>query len=227
MANSAGNDGPGVSTVGSPASVPWITTVAASTTRQSFEATLTVTRAERDDLRARRLRGPRTPAGPLVDGEASGLPDVDPAQAAGCLPGTLDATKVLGKNVLCFAATACARCGRARWRRRAASASCSPTPRAARRCSPTTTGSRIHISHADGLRVKALIGPDTVAQSTPGRATALPRGAIMADFSSRGPQTAVPDIGKPDVTAPGVQILAGAAPTSRRARPSCPASCSR
>ena len=33
----------------------------------------------------------------------------------------------------------------------------------------------------------------------------------MAAFSSRGPQTAMPDLPKPDVTAPGVQILAGAA----------------
>ena len=42
---------------------------------------------------------------------------------------------------------------------------------------------------------------------------------MLAAFSSRGPQTAVPDIAKPDLSAPGVQILAGAAtapaPTSR------------
>ena len=35
----------------------------------------------------------------------------------------------------------------------------------------------------------------------------------MAVFSSRGPNGAVADIIKPDVTAPGVQILAGASPT--------------
>ena len=35
----------------------------------------------------------------------------------------------------------------------------------------------------------------------------------MADFSSRGQNRAAPDIIKPDVTAPGVNILAGASPT--------------
>jgi hypothetical protein len=44
---------------------------------------------------------------------------------------------------------------------------------------------------------------------------------VLAAFSSRGPQTAVPDIAKPDVTAPGVNILAAASPTpaSSDARP--------
>lgn len=38
------------------------------------------------------------------------------------------------------------------------------------------------------------------------------RGNVMADFSSRGPYPVVPSWIKPDVTAPGVQILAGATP---------------
>ena len=37
-------------------------------------------------------------------------------------------------------------------------------------------------------------------------------GDIMAGFSSRGPYPNVPDWIKPDVTAPGVQILAGVTP---------------
>ena len=45
----------------------------------------------------------------------------------------------------------------------------------------------------------------------------------MAVFSSRGPNGAAADIIKPDVTAPGVQILAGNSPNAvhRRARASC------
>ena len=35
---------------------------------------------------------------------------------------------------------------------------------------------------------------------------------MLAAFSSRGPQIAVPDLPKPDVTAPGVNILAGNTP---------------
>ena len=42
VANSAGNAGPGESTVGSPASVPWLTTVAAASLARTFEATATI-----------------------------------------------------------------------------------------------------------------------------------------------------------------------------------------
>ncbi len=70
----------------------------------------------------------------------------------------------------------------------------------------------VHVSFTDGTRVKALIARGTTAELTAGSATGLPRGGILAAFSSRGPQTAVPDIPKPDVTAPGVNILAAAAP---------------
>ena len=69
-----------------------------------------------------------------------------------------------------------------------------------------------HVNFTDGKRVKDAIarGPIT-ASLTAGQGRRRTPARVMAAFSSRGPQKAVPDIPKPDVTAPGVQILAGAA----------------
>ena len=75
---------------------------------------------------------------------------------------------------------------------------------------------------ASASRTRSPRGPGhrRADQGTAGAAT---RDRVMAAFSSRGPQTAVPDLPKPDVTAPGVQILAGAAdqpaPTPTRCAP--------
>jgi hypothetical protein len=86
----------------------------------------------------------------------------------------------------------------------------------------------MHVSYEDGLAIKAYI-----ASTKPGQGggnalgkkaeaaivsgVASPRdGSVMAYFSSRGP-TGAPasaDIIKPDVTAPGVQILAGNSPAA-------------
>jgi hypothetical protein len=71
----------------------------------------------------------------------------------------------------------------------------------------------IHVSHQDGLAIKALIDdPASDAKAAISDSTAIDTApAVLAQFSSRGPQTAVPDLAKPDVTAPGVNILADAA----------------
>jgi hypothetical protein len=74
----------------------------------------------------------------------------------------------------------------------------------------------VHLNLTNGMAVKNFIATRTGerASLTQGRATATPAtGDVMAAFSSRGMDRAAPDIIKPDVAAPGVQILAGASPT--------------
>jgi subtilisin family serine protease len=68
----------------------------------------------------------------------------------------------------------------------------------------------VHIDVADGVAfVDFMTANETVSASwTEGVASEVP-GDVMAGFSSRGP---VGDFLKPDVTAPGVQILAGNSP---------------
>jgi len=69
----------------------------------------------------------------------------------------------------------------------------------------------VHLNGDQGETFTAFIAahPGTTAQFTAGEKV-QGRGDVMADFSSRGPGG---DWLKPDITAPGVQILAGHTPT--------------
>ncbi|MGH8914803.1 MAG: S8 family serine peptidase, partial [Acidimicrobiia bacterium] len=79
------------------------------------------------------------------------------------------------------------------------------------------------VTNSDGLELKAYIaekGDEATVEITAGE-TERQKGNKMADFSSRGPvgTPASPDIIKPDVTAPGVNILAGNTPTPSLSAP--------
>jgi hypothetical protein len=69
----------------------------------------------------------------------------------------------------------------------------------------------LNISHADGVTLKAWVatGSGHTATITGTQFDVDPaNGDVMAAFSSRGANPSVPDVIKPDVTAPGVDILA-------------------
>ncbi len=73
VANSAGNSGPGAGTVGSPASVPWLTTVGASTLARAFISTVTVKGAsETFTIKGASVTN-ALPDTPLVDSASAGL----------------------------------------------------------------------------------------------------------------------------------------------------------
>ena len=90
VATSAGNNGPDPGTVGSPGSVPWLTTVGASTQPRSFDGTVT-------------LGNGMSYTGTSFTGSLASAPLVDAAAAGNdlCLLGSLDATPVDGAIVLC------------------------------------------------------------------------------------------------------------------------------
>jgi hypothetical protein len=69
----------------------------------------------------------------------------------------------------------------------------------------------VHLSSGPGAQLKLFLSahPNTTATFTAGTKTTA-QGDVMASFSSRGP---VGDWIKPDITAPGVQVLAGNTPT--------------
>jgi hypothetical protein len=73
----------------------------------------------------------------------------------------------------------------------------------------------VHINNTDGLVIKDYIAAtaEPVAQINGGVFTPA-QGSVMAAFSSRGPDPVAADIIKPDITAPGVNILAGASPVN-------------
>lgn len=206
VAASAGNDGPEASTADNAA--PWVTTVAASTI-PSYEATVRL-----GDGRALPGGSITVPAGglagPLV--AASAVANADAADARLCGPGVLDPALVVGSIVLC---------DRGVIDRTAKSAEVAraggigmvlvnPTPSSIdvdAHAVPT-----VHLDAAWYEALNAYAGTDgaTVAfedgNTTGGPSPATPQ---IAGFSSRGPILADGgDLLKPDLTAPGVAILA-------------------
>ena len=213
VANSAGNAGPGVGTVGSPASVPWLTTVGADTLHRAFTATVTVNGASGTFT----IKGASVTnalgTNPLADAANSAPAGVPAANAELCMPNTLDPAKVTGKIVLCM------RGNNARIDKSAnvkAAGGVGMILYNASDAQELDTDTHwvpsAHVTNTDGKKVKAAIAAgNATASISQGRADADNQNRVMASFSSRGPEKAVPDLPKPDVVAPGVQILAGAA----------------
>lgn len=201
VSTSAGNDGPGAGTANHLA--PWVTTVAASTQTRAFQSTLTVTGSG---------------AAPFVATGASITAGAGPA------PVVLASSAPYG-NALCSAPApaglfdgkivACQRGGNARVdkgynvKQGGAAGMILYNPSLADVETDNHWLPTVHL--ADGTAFLAYLGahPDATASFTAG-VKANGQGDVMAAFSSRGP--AGSSI-KPDLTAPGVEILAGQTPT--------------
>jgi subtilisin family serine protease len=215
VATSAGNEGPGPETVGSPGVVPWITTVGANTQERFFEGRVTV---GSEGSRSWRYRKSFVGAS-LTLGTGGSFPLVDAEFAGGdlCIPGTLDPALVEGTVVLCrrgavgradksFAVFEAGGVGMVLY---------NETDDDNLFTDPHSVPS-VHIDLTPGLRLKQYIAetPDPVAKISTGDVTRWRSAPGMTIFSSRGPNAVAPDIIKPDVTAPGLQILAGASPVN-------------
>ncbi len=205
VATSAGNSGPGADTIGGPASVPWITTVGASTHDRTYTS---VARLGSGQIATGASVTPGTDGQfPLLDGAALGNELCDPA-----VPFSGDITDAV---VLCL------RGGFARVDKSRAVAEQGGAgmilfnPNDAQALvTDTHFVPSIHVNFTTGSAVRDYIaGAGAAATASIGEGTATPtQGSVMADFSSRGPNPVANDLIKPDVTAPGVNILAGHTP---------------
>ncbi len=233
----AGNEGPGLRTIGSPASSPWVTTVAASTRSgnrfveamevlsppslagkyASREATFTPSLEERgtveeelvlvddDDLGTDTGSGNGTTddgcQAPVNDSELSGK--IALVQRGGC---TFE-EKI--RNVEDAGAVA------------ALVFNTAGDPFVMTGTAGSVDIPAVMIGQADGTRLRDAINLDDEiieARLAPGLFLAeRADGNVMAGFSSRGPAAGAPDVLKPDVTAPGVDILAGFTPEAANA----------
>jgi len=204
---SAGNSGPSANTTDH--REPWVATVAASTGNRSFVGTASLSSSDGSNLTLNgvTVAPPLTVASPVVDAAASG----DPL----CLNGTPDAA-FAGKVVLCKRGTN----GRVQkgynvFRRGAVGMLLYNQSTAV---TDLETDNHflpaLHMQVGVGQSAIAFLSahPDVTATITSGVATAT-QGDVMASFSSRGGNAQTLGISKPDVTAPGVQILAGNTPT--------------
>ncbi|HET6628259.1 MAG TPA: S8 family serine peptidase [Woeseiaceae bacterium] len=207
---SNGNDGPLAQTTGTPAGVPWVTSVGASQDNEVFAPNLLVSGDLTGSFFAYEGAGD-VPFSSDISGE---LVPADPLDACGPLTNAIN-----GEIALVIRGT----CAFTDKYNNAAAAGASaiivyndgtapdrffPITMSA----PGTTipgamigfdnGDLVHSTIVNGGSVTGVIGPGTfVSQNN-----------RIADFSSRGPNGGAPDIIKPDVAAPGVAIISGETP---------------
>ncbi len=226
----AGNDGPSLGTIGSPSSAPWVLTVGASTQSGTrVEDAIEITAPE--DLAGRMPMREASFTEPLGGGtsvaERIALVDdgTEPLDGGGvgtvrdaCQPlenaGELDGRIALVERGGCTFQAKLERVESA-----GAVGAIVYNDNGAPFIMNGDTGSvsipAVMIGTADGQRlVDRLDGGDEI-EAVLDRGLFLERrdtGNRMSEFSSRGPSASEPDFIKPDVTAPGVDILAGHSP---------------
>jgi len=210
VAASAGNAG-ATSTVAHPG--PWLTTVAASTHDRNYDAMLALGNGADYTGASTNTTG----AGPadLIYSADVVLAGEDPNEGRLCYPGTLDPALVTGKIVLCDRGTI-ARVDKSLAVFMAGgvgSILANPNPGMTLNADSHSVPT-VHVDNVSGdaIRAYATGGGSPTAEIFPSyfSPAAAP---VIAGFSSRGPLLAGEgDLLKPDVSAPGVDILAAVAP---------------
>jgi subtilisin family serine protease len=214
VAASAGNSGPTSSTVAHPG--PWLTTVAAGTHNRN--GTGSVTLGNGVTYNGASLATAVGPA-PLIDSTAAALPGADPTKVALCYssadgPTVLDPAKVAGKIVVCDRGVT-ARVNKSLAVKEAGGVGMILVNTSVNSLNadfhsvPT-----VHLQSTDRAAVKAYAAVSgataTINQATIVYTEPAP---FTASFSSRGPLRAGNgDVLKPDLIAPGQDVLAAVAP---------------
>ncbi|MET8976383.1 S8 family serine peptidase [Streptomyces sp. NPDC004539] len=204
----AGNDGPG--TVEPVA--PWVTSVAASTHDVAFRTTLTL--GDGTSYTGAGVGASAVAATRLVDAARAARAGADPAQAELCKPDTLDPASVAGAIVLCRRGDN-ARVDKSAQVKAAGGAGMVLYDATAgeARFADVHAVPGVHVDNATGLAVKAYAATaGATAGLSAAEATRQPAPRIAA-FSAGGPDpVSGGDLLKPDIAAPGVDVVAGTTP---------------
>jgi Subtilase family./Peptidase inhibitor I9. len=220
VATSAGNSGPGASTVAH--NSPWDTTVAASTHDRSFTRSVTLGNGATYNGPG---VGPAVASSPLVYSANVALPGVSPTAARLCFsdadsttPGiqpALDPAQVAGKIVACDRGT------NARVDKSLAVRNAGGVGMILMNTSPNSLNADFHFVptiHVDEVTRAAVLayissaGAGATASLSAATQVTL-KAPAMAAFSSNGPALAGGgDLLKPDITAPGVDVIAAVSP---------------
>ena len=217
---SAGNSGPTTGTVAHPS--PWLTTVAAGTHNRDGRGSVTLGNGVTyNGASVATAIGPR----PLIDSTAAGKAGADATQVALCFSSAdggnvLDPAKVAGKIVVCDRGVT-ARVNKSLAVQEAGGVGMillNPTANSLNadfHFVPT-----VHLQNTDRAAVKAYAA--TVGATATINASTIVTNApapFTASFSSRGPSPAAGgNILKPDVIAPGQDILAAVSPVTAAGR---------
>ena len=216
VAVSAGNDGPQGATVGTPSNAPWVLSVGASTDNRQFVNSLT--QLTRDagtplpDIQGASVTAGYGPAPIIYAGNYPNPndPDGDPALCRKPYPaGTFHGEIVVGVrggeipriekgyNVLQGGA--------------GGFVLINDEANGDSLLADSHDLPAVNISYADGVALKDWLASGSnhmAAISGTTMSVSDENGDIMASFSSRGPNSPVPDVLKPDISAPGVDIVA-------------------
>ncbi|KAI3996726.1 hypothetical protein MKX01_041026 [Papaver californicum] len=209
---SAGNDGPSDGSVSNVA--PWILTVGANTIDREFRVKIGL--GNRKHLKGQSLYPKALPVRkfyPLIYGTAAKAANSSDHDAQLCLAGSLDPKKVKGKILSCLRGIN----GRVEKGVVALQAGAVGMILA----NDILSGNEIvadphvlpsaHINYTDGLTLFSYINstksPD-VFMTRASTQNGVKPAPVMAAFSSKGPNMITPEILKPDITGPGVAIIA-------------------
>jgi subtilisin family serine protease len=207
VAASAGNDGPGAATANHPS--PWLTTVAAGTHDRTFTANLTLGNGA--VYSGASLQPTGTPSLPMVYSGSIPAAGATAADAALCFPGSIDPAQAAGKMVVCDRGVS------PRVEKSQVVADAGGLAMVLVNVTPNSLNAdihavpTIHVDDVAGAAIKTYVaGANPTGSLSPGVQGVDPTAPAVADFSSRGPTTG--DILKPDITAPGVDVLAAYSP---------------
>ncbi len=221
VATSAGNNGPGASTVGSPADAPWLTSVGNSTHNRVWSNNL-IDMSGGDTAAPANISGKGLTsgygsadivyAGDFPSGSTS-TPQLCGVGTIGSFISPWPAGTFNGEIVVCDRGTY----GRVEMGANVLAAGAGGYVLANHAAAGNAlVGDAhelpgVHITYADGVVLKAWLASGTGHMATITGSTINEdpsNGDIMSSSSSRGPNRALPDIISPNVTAPGTDILA-------------------
>ncbi|CAL5075949.1 unnamed protein product [Urochloa decumbens] len=217
---SAGNSGPSAATVVNAA--PWILTVAASTIDRDFESDV-VLGGNNSAVKGGAINFSnldKSPKYPLIAGASAKSSSVSDADSAShCEPGTLDTSKIQGKIVLCNHSEGdTSKLEKADELKDAGAVGAIFINDVERAVSTTYLDfPATEVTSAAAAAIQKYIASSSqpVATIAPAATvTGYKPAPVVAYFSSRGPSSQAPNVLKPDVAAPGVNILASWIPTS-------------
>jgi subtilisin family serine protease len=222
VAASAGNSGPSTSTVAHPG--PWLTTVAAGTHNRNGSGSVTLGNGV--EYFGASLASAVGPAS-FVDSTAAGLPGADAAAVSLCFAAVdnggvavLDPAKVAGKIVVCDRGV------NARVNKSLAVQQAGGIGMILVNTAPASINAEfhsvptVHLQSTDRAAVKAYAATaGATATINAATITFTDPAPFTASFSSRGPLRAGGgDVLKPDLIAPGQDILASVAPPANAGR---------
>ena len=212
VAASAGNSGPANAVAHIS---PWLTTVAASTHDRNYFADIILGSGVK--YSGASTNSVALPSTPMIRAEDAGMGGVTASLCYSSAPAAgqalLDPAKVAGKIVVCTRGVT-ARTDKSLAVKNAGGVGMVLADNGAGLVSEVHSVPSVHVTQADGNAIKAyVVSAGAAATGSIGTFYNQPKPApVMAGFSSRGPNMGDPNVLKPDLTAPGVDVIAAVTP---------------